>query len=117
MVRRDGPHGRQRGRAGTALTLRRQFDEALAEWNRSVAALDAAVGGFMDEGLQTLGGTWVLTMNQPKGDALEAALERVDQAKGALDRIIRIVREMSGDHLSDPANSFRGPADSSDGIQ
>ena len=99
------------------MTLRRQFDEAIAEWNRAVADLDAAVDGFMDDGLRTLGGTWILTMNPSRGDALEAAQERVDHAKGALDRIIRIVREMSGDHLSDPANSFRGPAGSGDGMQ
>lgn len=99
------------------MTLRAQFDTALDEWNRSVLALNAAIGEFLNDGLQTRGGTWVLTMSQPKGDALQAALERADRAKAALDRIVRIVRELGGDRLADPTDSFRGPAEGSDGLQ
>ncbi len=99
------------------MTLRTRFDVALDEWNRSVVALNAAIGDFMNDGLQTHGGTWILTMSQPKGDALQAALQRADRAKAALDRIIGIVRELGGDRLPNPMDSFQGPADGNDGLQ
>ena len=56
------------------MTLRSKFEGALNEWNGSVVQLNEAIAAFMNDGLQTDGGTWILTMNQSKSDTLHAAL-------------------------------------------
>ena len=47
-----------------------------------------ALSSFMDDGLRTSDGLWILTMSQNKGEALRVARLRADAAKAELDRII-----------------------------
>ncbi len=78
------------------MTAREQFESVLANWNDSVDLLNAAITDFMDDGLQTSGGTWILTMSQVKGEALHVAREHADVAKAALDRIIDDLQMLQG---------------------
>lgn len=78
------------------MTARDQFESALTDWNEAVDRLNAAISDFMDDGLQTNGGTWILTMSQVKGEALSAARERADLAKATLDGIIDDLQKLQG---------------------
>ena len=70
------------------MTIRQRYETALCEWTQSVTVLHVALSEFMDDGLQTRGGTWILTMSQSKAERLSVARRRADTAKAALDRII-----------------------------
>ena len=70
------------------MTIRERYESALRDWTQSVAALHVALSAFMDDGLQTPDGTWILTMSQSKADTLRVARQRADAAKATLDRII-----------------------------
>lgn len=82
------------------MTLRLRFDGALDEWNRSVVQLNDAIATFMNDGLQSAGGVWILTMNQAKGENLRSARHREHMARMALNRIINDVSQLEGDYLA-----------------
>lgn len=79
-----------------AMTIREQFECAMAEWKAAVEQLDDALVDFMNDGLQTHGGTWLLTMSQVKGEALRVARHRVDAAKQALYRVVDDLQNEDG---------------------
>ncbi len=70
------------------MSIRQQFESALVEWNESVDRLNDAIADFVNDGVVTGSGTWILTMSQMKGRSLQAARHRADAAKIALDHFI-----------------------------
>lgn len=82
------------------MTLRVRFEGALDEWNRSVAELNGAITAFMNDGMQTRSGTWILTMNQSKSECLRAARRRETLARAALARIIDDLHRLDGDEVT-----------------
>ncbi len=92
------------------MTLRSRFDGALDEWNGSVAQLNDAIANFMNDGLQTDGGTWILTMNQSKSDCLRSARRREELARAALGRIIDTVHQLDDGHLAHQPGAMAGGA-------
>lgn len=71
-----------------SMTTRQRYEAALREWTESVTSLHVALSSFMDDGLRTSDGLWILTMSQKKAETLRVARARADTAKAALDRII-----------------------------
>lgn len=70
------------------MTTRQRYEAALCAWTESVTSLHVALSSFMDDGLRTSDGLWILTMSQDKAEALRVARLRADAAKADLDRII-----------------------------
>ena len=72
----------------------------MSDWNTAVAQLNDAIASFMNDGAQTPGGTWILTMNQSKSECLRSARDREVSTRATLHRIIDDVHDLEVGHVT-----------------